>query len=292
MNISRKARVADYFSLVTFSHTIFAMPFAMIGYFLAFTQSGDHFNGMKLFYVVLCMIFARNAAMGFNRWADRKIDGQNPRTAIREIPARIIHPDSVLLFVVGNAALFVLSAKLINPLCFYLSPVALLVVLGYSFTKRFTAMAHMVLGVGLSLAPLGAYMAVSGGISQTVVCFSMAVLTWVSGFDIIYALQDEAFDREHQLHSIPARMGAQRALSCSVLLHLLTAVFVGIAGWLMSAGILYWMGTGLFLALLIYQHAIVKPGDLSRVNRAFATANGIGSVVFAVFVIADLFQLL
>ena len=292
-------KVSNYLSLVKFSHTIFAMPFAMIGFFLGYfyvaetngSASPEGSGGLfiKLLLVILCMIFARSAAMGFNRWLDKHFDALNPRTAIREIPAGIISANSALLFVIVNATAFIITTWFINRLCFYLSPVALFVILFYSYTKRFTALCHLVLGLGLSLAPIGAYLAVTGRFDFLPVLFSFAVIFWVSGFDIIYALQDVEFDRSQRLHSIPAKLGKDKGLKVSILLHVLSAVCViaaGIYGELW--GIWYWAGVAVFIGMLIYQHSIVKPNDLSRVNLAFMTANGVASVVFAVFVITDI----
>lgn len=234
------------------------------------------------------MVTARSAAMAFNRYLDRHFDAQNPRTAIREIPAGIISANGALLFVVLNCVLFVAATYFINTICFFLSPVALFVILFYSYTKRFTALCHLVLGLGLSLAPIGAYLAVTGYFSLLPILFSLTVLFWVSGFDIIFALQDEAFDRSQNLRSIPAAVGTARALRISRLLHLASFGCVAAAGWWGSFGWLYMVGAAVFGAMLVYQHSLVKPGDLSRVNIAFMTANGIASVVFAVFVIADI----
>jgi len=297
--------VKNYLSLIKFSHTIFAMPFAMIGFFLgvfAYTSivPGWHtvifppqfdWNSfwIKFILVLLCMIFARSSAMAFNRYLDRSFDAKNPRTAIREIPAGILRANSVLLFTIVNCILFVITTFLINRLCFYLSPVALLVVLGYSYTKRFTALCHLILGVGLSLAPIGAYLAVTGEFTLLPILFSLAVIFWVSGFDIIYALQDEDFDKSQRLYSIPAWLGKPRALRVSEVLHVLCGACIIAAGFYASFGWLYWIGVIVFTGMLIYQHSIVKPDDLRRINLAFMTTNGIASVVFAVFVIADLF---
>ncbi|HEY8397339.1 MAG TPA: UbiA-like polyprenyltransferase [Flavihumibacter sp.] len=289
--------VKNYLSLIKFSHTIFAMPFAMIGFFLAATGYTGYFGLLtqdyrmvllKFLLVVLCMVFARSAAMAFNRYLDRHFDARNPRTAIREIPAGIISADKALVFTIINCVLFVLTTFFINRICFYLSPVALFVVLGYSYTKRFTALCHLVLGLGLSLAPIGAYLAVTGEFDWLPVLFSFAVIFWVSGFDIIYSLQDEEFDRSQKLHSIPAALGKRKALWVSELLHLLSTTSVVLAGLQGHFGWWYWAGVLIFAGMLIYQHSIVKPNDLSRVNIAFMTANGIASVVFAIFVIADL----
>lgn len=278
----------NYLSLVKFSHTIFAMPFALIGFFLAVQLTSASFEWQLLLKVVLCMVFARNAAMAFNRYIDRNIDEKNPRTAIREIPAGIISANSALWFVILNSVAFVITTFTINKLCFALSPVALSVVLGYSLTKRFTALCHLILGLGLSLAPIGAYLAVVGQFDLLPVLFSLAVLFWVGGFDIIYALQDEEFDRENELFSIPVVLGKNKALMLSNLLHALTAALLFWAGSLGDFGWSYWIGYAVFITLLVYQHTLVKPNDLSRVNLAFFTTNGIASVTFAVFVIADL----
>jgi 4-hydroxybenzoate polyprenyltransferase len=235
------------------------------------------------------MILARSAAMAFNRYLDRSFDAKNPRTAIREIPAGVIKANNALLFTIVCSFLFVVCSYFINWLCFFLSPIALLVVLGYSYTKRFTALCHLILGLGLSLAPIGAYLAVTGRFDFLPILFSFTVLFWVSGFDIIYALQDEEFDKAHKLYSIPASLGKAKALRVSEILHACSASCVLYAGWLGNFGWVYWAGAAIFIGMLVYQHSIVKPNDLKRVNIAFMTANGIASVVFAILVIADLF---
>jgi 4-hydroxybenzoate polyprenyltransferase len=307
--------VKKYLSLIKFAHTIFAMPFALIGFMLGvyallsngigeakkivgpqgeFVSTVFRFtpNYSRLWIllglVVLCMIFARSAAMAFNRYLDREFDAQNPRTAIREIPAGILKANNVLLFTFVCAVLFMITTWFINRICFLLSPVALFVVLFYSYTKRFTPLCHLVLGLGLSLAPIGAYLAVTGVFSLLPILFSFTVIFWVSGFDIIYALQDEEFDKSKQLHSIPAWLGKKKGLRVSELLHVLSAACVITAGLYGHFHWLYWVGVAVFTGMLLYQHSIVKPTDLRRVNLAFMTANGIASVVFAVFVISDL----
>lgn len=281
--------ISNYLSLVKFSHTLFALPFAIIGYFLALHTTDASFNIQLFALVILCMVFARSAAMAFNRYIDRNIDEQNERTAIREIPAGVVKPTSALIFVIINCILFITTTYFINSLCFYLSPVALLVVLGYSLTKRFTALCHVVLGIGLSLAPIGAYLAVTGKFDWLPLFFSFAVLFWVSGFDIIYALQDEEFDRSKKLRSIPVLFGKKGALTLSNVFHVISAAFIIYAGFYAHFNMWYWIGTFIFCGLLIYQHTLVKPNDLSKVNIAFFTTNGIASVVFAVFVLIGLF---
>ena len=276
-----------YFSLVLFAHTIFAMPFAFIGFFLAISVTGQEFNWLKLLLMILCMIFARNAAMAFNRYLDRGIDSQNPRTAIRDIPSGKISSNEALIFTIVNSILFILTTLLINKLCFSLSPVALAVVLGYSYTKKFTPLCHLILGLGLALAPIGAYLVVAGQFAMLPIYFSLAVLCWVSGFDIIYALQDEEFDRQNNLKSIPAWLGKKKALNVSSVFHVLAVIFVTMPYIVSSFSWFYLAGVLFFIILLIYQHQLVKPNDLSKVNRAFFTTNGIASVVFAVFFLLD-----
>lgn len=276
-----------YLSLVLFAHSIFALPFAIIGFFLAVTITPHPFNWVKLALMLACMVFARNAAMAFNRYLDRHIDALNPRTAMRDVPAGRISPRQALIFTVVNCAFFVLATWFINPICFYLSPVALVVVLGYSYTKRFTPLCHLILGLGLGLAPLGAYMVVAGSFHIVPVFYALAVLFWVSGFDIIYALQDEEFDREHGLKSIPAWLGKRGALRVSEGLHVLSAIFVVLPMFYLPFSWFYILGVIFYVALLIYQHQIVSPTDLKRVNRAFMTTNGIASVIFAGFFLLD-----
>ena|SRR5450759_1206939 len=280
--------VRDYFSLVKFSHTVFAMPFALIGFSLAVSKDEFSFSIRLLLLIILCMIFARNAAMGFNRLADRNFDALNPRTRKREIPSGIIDTRSAAAFVIINAILFIVAAGFINRLTLFLSPVALLIILGYSLTKRITSLCHFILGLGLSLSPIGAYISVTGHFSLIPLIYSFIVLTWVSGFDIIYALQDDEFDKSNQLHSLPSATGRKKALSISIFVHFITFVLVLIAGVLGKSGSLYWSGAVVFTFLLIYQHSIVRHDDLSKVTMAFATTNGIASILFAVFVILDL----
>lgn len=279
----------NYLSLITFSHTIFALPFALIGFSLGIHQPGASFEWTDLLLVLACMVFARSAAMAFNRYIDSDIDKLNQRTATREIPSGIIRKKQALIYVILNCVAFVIAAGLLNRLCLYLSPVALLVILGYSYTKRFTWLCHFILGIGLALAPIGAYIAVTETFQILPLIFSFAVFTWVSGFDIIYALQDEEFDRDHQLYSLPAKLGKKNALIVSSIIHGITALLIYYAGLYVLFGAAYWIGAGFFTGMLIYQHWLVRPDDLSRVNRAFFTTNGVASVIFGILVISDLF---
>lgn len=269
------------------------MPFALVGFTLGFIEIRPSSYLTTLLLVILCMIFARSAAMAFNRWLDRDIDIRNPRTAVREIPAGVISSGSALWFVILNAAFFILTTFFINPLCFYLSPVALAIVLGYSYTKRFTALCHLVLGLGLALAPVGAYMAVTGSFALIPVMIGCSVLFWVAGFDIIYALQDEDFDKSFQLNSIPVRFGTVRSMRISELLHVMSAILMMVVVYLIAqqypnVGWLAVSGMMIFIGLLLYQHLIIKPTDLSKVNMAFFTTNGIASVIFGCLLISDL----
>ena len=293
--------VKKYLSLVKFSHTIFALPFACIGFFMGIFFDAQQKSlpmldvllqkqMLQLFLLVLvCMVTARSAAMAFNRYLDRHFDAKNPRTAILEIPSGVIAASSALRFVILNAVIFIAATYYINPICFYLSPVALFVILFYSYTKRFTALCHIVLGLGLSLAPIGAYLAVTGTFATLPILFSCVVICWVSGFDIIYAMQDLDFDASQNLHSIPTYLGKVNALKLSVLLHIIAAVLVVVAGVLAGYGYFYWEGALVFIGMLYYQHSIVSPTNLTKVNIAFMTANGIASVIFGIHVLVALF---
>ncbi len=282
------ASIKNYLSLIKFSHTIFALPFAIIGFSLATTET--EFSPYLLIYILLCMVFARSAAMAFNRYIDRDIDLKNPRTAnVREIPNGTISARSALFFVFFSSFAFVATTYFINSLCFYLSPIALIVVLGYSYTKRFTALCHLVLGLGLGLAPLGAFIAVSSEFAVIPCLLSFTILFWVAGFDIMYALQDDDFDREHKLHSIPVILGRKKALSLSKVFHFLTFLILLVVGLIGPFALFYWIGFVIFSSLLIYQHSIIKVDDLSKIGLAFFTTNGVASVIFGILVVIDLF---
>jgi 4-hydroxybenzoate polyprenyltransferase len=264
------------------------MPFAVIGFCLGIAQPNHHFDGTLFLKVILCMVFARTSAMAFNRYIDREIDEKNVRTKIRELPQGKISERSALLLVIISSTIFIITTYFINRLCFFLSPVALAIILGYSYTKRFTWLCHLVLGIGLSLAPIGAYLAVTGEFDWVPLFFSFAVICWVSGFDIIYALQDEDFDRNTKLYSMPVAFGKKGALIISMILHLVAIIFLVAAGGTQTFGYVYWIGVAIFSSMLIYQHILVKPNDLSNVNIAFFTTNGIASLIFAGFTVTDL----
>ncbi|RMG78779.1 MAG: 4-hydroxybenzoate octaprenyltransferase [Bacteroidetes bacterium] len=279
----------NYLSLVKFSHTVFALPFAVIGFFIAVKLHHYQFNPKIFILVIICMIAARNAAMAFNRYLDREIDKKNPRTAVREIPSGKISSSQALIFTIINALVFISSTFFLNRLVFFLSPVALAVILGYSYTKRFTPLCHLILGLGLSLAPVGAYLAVTAKFHVLPVLLGFSVLFWVSGFDIIYALQDESFDKANNLYSIPAALGKVKALRLSRILHGISFIFLLTAGHVGNFSYYYYIGVAIFGIMLVYQHTLVKPDDLRKVNLAFFTTNGVSSVVFAIFVLLDLF---
>lgn len=272
--------------MIKFSHSIFALPFALAAFLLATRRQG--FSGPTLFWVLIAMVSARSAAMGFNRWLDAGIDARNPRTEKREIPSGLLSPSQVLLFVLVSAGLFVLSASQLNPLCLVLSPVALAIVLGYSFTKRFTMLSHAVLGLSLAIAPMGAWLAVRGQFELTPVPIGLAVLFWVAGFDLLYSCQDVEFDRSEGLHSVPARLGVPRALALARVSHVTALLLL-----LSVAAIepLHWSYlAGLFLvaALFTYEHSLVSAHDLSRIDAAFFTVNGwIGVLYFATVALAS-----
>lgn len=284
----------SYLSLVKFSHTIFALPFALLGFFLGVHHLGGTFDVKILLLVILCMITARSAAMAFNRYLDSDIDKLNYRTAEREIPAGVISPKRALLFVIINAVVFIFATYFINPLCFYLSPIALFVILFYSYTKRFSYLCHLVLGLGLSLAPVGAYIAVQGQFHIIPILYSVVVMLWVAGFDIIYALQDEEFDKSLNLQSIPVWLGKKKALSLSFWLHMAAGLLVICTGFLLmqeyiGMQIIHWVGAAIFIGLLFYQHTLVRPHDLSKINIAFFSMNGYASIAFCSLVILDFY---
>jgi len=281
--------IKNFASLVKISHTIFALPFAFIGYFLAVQVQGC-VEWSKLGLVVLCMFFARNAAMSFNRYADRRFDAANPRTAQREIPQGIITEKHALIFCIANATLFVVATAFLNPLCLALSPVALLVVLGYSLTKRFTALCHFILGLGLSLSPIGAYIAVTGELAVTPLLFSAVLLLWTAGFDILYALPDEKFDCDHRLYSIPSMLGRKNAIRLSTLIHIVCSITILYIGIYEIDSVFYRIGALLFIACITYQHSVVSVNDISKINLTFTTVNGVASIAYAAFCIIALFS--
>lgn len=286
------AKVIDYLNLVKFSHTIFAMPFALLSFVYAAKSLPEVNNPywwvMLLIQVVLCMVFARNVAMGFNRWADRFIDADNPRTANREIPVGKISPKQAAWFVAGNAILFIVVSATINPLCGWLSPVALAIVMFYSYCKRFTSLAHIVLGLSLGIAPVGATIAVVGDITLESVVLALGVMCWSAGFDIIYALQDAEFDRSRGLRSIPSRFTARTSLIISALLHIASLLFVALYTTYQPQSWLAWLGFGLFTVVVVSEHILVTPTKQRNIGIAFGTFNALASVAYGLVLIANL----
>lgn len=272
------ARLAPWFSLVKFGHSVFALPFALASAWLA---AGGRPAWRVLALIVLCAVAARTAAMAFNRWLDRDVDAENPRTRGRELPRGVLAPGAVLTLVVVAALLFLAGAAALNPLCLALAPLVLLVLLGYSAMKRVSAAAHLVLGLALALAPLGAWVAVRGSLAGELappLWLALAVLTWVAGFDLIYACQDEAFDRARGLHSLPARLGVARALQLSSALHVVTMLALVLCARAAGLGWIFALVLVVVAVLLVWQHHLVSPRDLSRVDMAFFTLNGWVSV--------------
>jgi 4-hydroxybenzoate polyprenyltransferase len=282
------SRLAAYVNFVKLPHTLFALPFALVGTVLASYERPIEVAAIG--WVVLAFTAARFAAMGFNRIADRHIDGRNPRTALRELPVGLLGLAEATVAVIIASCLFIVAAWRLNSLCLTLSPFALAWVLLYSYTKRFTRWSHVVLGVGLSIAPVGGYLAITGSWSEPwwMLCaLAIGVATWVAGFDILYALQDVAFDRENALHSVPVAFGEAGALVVARALHVTTVVALAAVGVSVGAGWLYALGVAVAAALLFYEHSLVRVGDLSRLDAAFFTMNGIISIVFFAFVLAE-----
>jgi 4-hydroxybenzoate polyprenyltransferase len=266
------ARVRDIGELIRFSHTVFALPFALIA---ALAAAGGVPRPAVLVWILVAMVGARTAAMSFNRLVDHTIDSKNPRTAGRSLPTGRVTRGLAWALVAGGAAALVLAAWRLNPVCLALSPLALAWVLGYSYSKRFTPLSHLWLGVGLGIAPLGAWLAVRGAVNLAPIVLAAAVAAWVAGFDVLYSLQDEAFDRMHGLQSLPARLGARRAITLSRVLHVLALVGLAAFAALVSAGWGLWLGVAAAATLLVWQHSLVAPGRLDRLDTAFFTANGL-----------------
>lgn len=277
-------RVVLFGRMVKFSHSVFALPFALASATLA---AGDQTRWTHVAWIVVAMVGARSAAMGFNRLADQAIDARNPRTAGRELPRGVLRRGEVWAFVVLSAAVFVLAAAMLNVYCLMLSPVALAIVFGYSYTKRFTALSHLFLGTGLAMAPMGAWLAIRGSFSPVPVLLGFAVLFWVAGFDTIYACQDVAFDRVSGLHSLPARLGVTRALRAARALHVLAVVLLALVYGLVPLHPVYLLGVAGVAVLLLYEHSLVSADDLSRVNAAFFAVNGWISLGYLVATVAS-----
>ena len=286
-------RIRQLLEMIKFEHTIFALPFALISVILAARDlPGGTPSGRTLFWVLLAMVGARSAAMAFNRLVDADIDSKNPRTATRHIPAGVLSRVQVTLFLLFATALFLFSAWELNSLCLYLSPIALFFLFGYSYTKRFTALCHFALGFAIGLAPVGAWVAVQGSFHLIPLLLALAVMLWIGGFDIIYALQDYDFDsQQERLFSIPKRLGKVRALLLSRIMHCLMILILLMVGILFGLHLFYFVGVGVVALLITWEQSLVKPNDLSRVNLAFFTLNGWVSVSLFLFVLLDRYLL-
>ena len=265
--MSLLGRAVAYGRMIRFPHSVFALPFALTGAVLAAREGG--ITGGQVFWIVVAMVAARSAAMGFNRLADHAIDARNPRAAARELPRGALSRGEVTGFVVLSSAAFVLAAAMLNPLCLALSPLALAIVLGYSYTKRLTSASHLILGLALAVAPMGRGLAVRGRFDVVPAVLALAVLLWVAGFDTIYACQDVDFDRGEGLHSLPARLGVARALRLARAMHVLAVLLLGSLYWLASLHSFYLVGVAGVAALLAWEHTLVRADDLSRVMQAF-----------------------
>jgi 4-hydroxybenzoate polyprenyltransferase len=277
------SRVLAYGRMIKFSHSVFALPFALASAALA---AREGFRWAQVAWIVVAMVGARSAAMGFNRLADHVIDARNPRTAGRELPRGILGRGEVWALVLISAAALLLAAAMLGPMCLALSPVALAIVFGYSYTKRFTALSHVVLGLALAVAPVGAWLAIRGTFSPVAVVIGLAVLAWVAGFDIIYSCQDAGFDHEAGLHSLPARIGVRRALLAARAFHVAAIGFLAAVHPLANVHPIYLVGVAGIAGLLAYEHSLVKADDLSRVDAAFFTLNGWVSVGYLAVTLA------
>jgi 4-hydroxybenzoate polyprenyltransferase len=272
--------------MIKFSHSVFALPFALSGAVLAAER--EPLTGQTLLWIILAMVGARSAAMGFNRLVDKQFDKANPRTKGRHLPSGRLKETEIILFILMFSALFIFSAFQLNTICLYLSPVALAVVLLYSYTKRFTSFSHYVLGVALGISPVGAWLAVTGYFAWPPVVLGFAVMFWVAGFDILYACQDYEFDRKSKLHSIPKRVGIKNALRLAKLSHLISFALMGWLGFLVPLYFVYTIGLIIIAGLLTYEHSLLKSSDLSRLDMAFFRMNGIISMVFFFAILGDI----
>ncbi len=277
-------KIKTILEMIKFEHTVFALPFAFTGALLALDGLP---TWRQAFWIVVAMVGARSAAMGFNRWADRKIDAENPRTRTRALPLGLVTPAQVLVFIIVSSAVLVLAASMLNPLSFYLSPLALAIVFFYSYTKRFTFLAHAFLGLAISGAPMGAWIAVTGRFELPALVLGVAVLFWLLGFDILYALQDIEFDRAAGLHSIPQRFGVRTSLWISRVSHLATMAALFALSYLLPVGLPYLTGILIAFGLIVYEHSLVKENDLSKLDFAFFNMNGWISVTIFVFTLLD-----
>lgn len=291
-NRNLKSKIADYGRLIRFSHTVFALPFALASVALAWPTHPVTLH--SIVWIMIAMVGARSAAMAFNRLVDRNFDARNPRTQQWELPQGTVKVWEAIILTVTSSLVFVYASYQLNSVCFVLAPVALAVVFFYSLTKRFTWASHLFLGLALSMAPMGAWLAVAGSPIdlpelRTPLFLGLAVLFWLAGFDIIYSLQDREFDRKAGLHSIPVRFGVAGALQFSSFFHICTIVFLAAVGLSAHLGVVYWLGLGIIALILFWEHRLVTPTDLSRINRAFFDFNAYVSIGYLLITVADLF---
>ena len=279
------SQIVTFGRMIKFSHSVFALPFALAGAALASSVSGIIWQ--QVAWIVVAMVGARTAAMGFNRLVDRDVDAANPRTSNRELPRGIIKASQVQLFILVSALVFIYASHRLNPLCLILSPVALAVILSYSYMKRWSWASHFMLGLALGIAPMGAWIAVTGTLDPEPLLLTAAVLTWTAGFDVVYSCQDYDFDVKNGLFSVPQRLGIRKALFVARLLHVVTVICLLSMAWVFELNVLYLIGVSLVAIILLYEHTLVSPDDLSKVNLAFFTTNGIISVVYLLFTVGD-----
>jgi 4-hydroxybenzoate polyprenyltransferase len=286
LSFSPMSKLKIFLEMIKFSHTVFALPFALTSAFIAS-------NGMpswyQLFWIVMAMIGARTGAMSFNRLVDLEIDAKNPRTKDRPLPKGLISKEAVIFYTVVSFLLLVYAAYKLNELCFYLSPIAIIILCGYSLTKRFTHLSHIVLGLALSGAPLGAWIAIKGNIETIPLILSFAVLFWVAGFDILYALQDYDFDRKEGLYSIPVKFGVKKSIMISRVFHSIMVLFLTLLYFLRGFGFFYLLGLVIIAILLLYEHSLVKENDLSKLDVAFFNMNGYISLIYFIFTLVDIY---
>lgn len=285
-NFFKKVKIT--LSMIKFHHSVFALPFALIGYFWA---TGGVFEAKTFFFVLMAMVTGRNAAMSANRIIDYKFDIKNPRTANWPLSKGEISKRFAYSFLILNIILFELSAFFLNKMCFYLSPIALFFLIIYSYTKRWTFFCHLILGFTDGIAPVGAWIAVKENFSLEAIMLCFAVTFWIAGFDILYSLQDIEFDKKENLKSIPVKFGVKKSLAISSFFHFITIIFYFLAGSFYNAGIVYYIGLAIVLPLLVYEHLIIKPNDISKINAAFFTINGYVSILILLFSMIDLFYL-
>lgn len=277
-------KISVYLRMIKFSHSVFALPFAFTSALIAASGIPDL---SQIFWIIIAMAGARSGAMGLNRIIDRKIDSANPRTAGRELPRGVISTGEAVIFVIISFSLLVFAAYMLNPLCLKLSPLALTVLFLYSYTKRFTWASHFILGLSISAAPLGAWIAVKGTLGTEIIPLGIAVVFWLAGFDVLYALQDMDFDRKYGLYSIPRKFGIRKSLHLSRIFHAISFLLLVVSGFIFGLGGFYWVGMFVIAGLFLYEHSLIKENDLGKLDMAFFNMNGYISMTVFIFTLAD-----